>query len=244
MVKRMEATRLVALSRQLMVKDQMSVTANNIANMSTNGYKGEQLMFREYMAPTGGGGRVTFPQQAGLFRNSVSGTLTRTSNPLDIALKGDGFLAVKAPLGEFYTRNGHLTLDAKGQIMTSEGHLVLNTNGQPMTIDANAKEITIAKDGTISADGQNVGSFKLVKFDSTQQLERVGGTLFRTSAPPQKAEDVEINQGHLEGSNIQPVLEMTKFMSAVGNYQMAKDIVDREDERVRRAVERLGSAPE
>ncbi|NQU56300.1 MAG: flagellar hook-basal body complex protein, partial [Rhodospirillales bacterium] len=112
---------IVSLSRQVSVKDQMSVIANNIANMSTNGYKAERLMFRDYIAKPGSSQPMTFPQQSGIHRFSDNGPIERTSNPLDIALRGDGFLVVESPSGPRYTRNGHLSLDANGQMVNSQG---------------------------------------------------------------------------------------------------------------------------
>lgn len=240
----MEAPLIVSLSRQMAVKDVMTSIANNIANMSTPGYKGERLMFKNYVARLGDAEPITFPQQAGLFRFYNAGPIQRTSNPLDIALRGDGFLVVETPGGPRYTRNGHLSLDAQGQIVTTQGYPVLDQGDQPIVIDAGVQDISIAADGRVSADGNEVGQIKTVKFGDPQGLERQGGTLFKTDALPLPTEDMQILQGHIEGSNIEPIVEITRFMSATGAYQSAKNIIDDEHDRMRRAIETLGSMPQ
>lgn len=218
--------------------------ANNIANMSTAGYKGERVMFRDYVAKPGGSEPITFPQQAGVHRMYNPGPIERTSNPLDIALRGDGFLVVDTPAGPRYTRNGHLTLDAQGQLVTSQGYAVMNDANRPIVIDAGAQEITVSEDGRISADGNLLGRLRTVKFDNPQVLERQGGSLFKTDSEPLPAEGLQLLQGHLEGSNVEPILEITRFMSASGAYQSAKKIIDDEHDRMRRAIQTLGSMPE
>lgn len=239
----MESTINVALARQMAVKDQMSVIANNIANMSTGGYKAERLLFKRFIARTVAGEGINFVGTFNLHRDNRNGAITRTSNQLDIALKGGGFLTVQTPKGINYTRNGHLTLNNEGELMTSAGHLVLDSSQKPIVIPDSVQNITIGKDGNITADGTEVGQIAVVKFENLQVLKRSGGALFHTDAAPQPDDSTEVLQGHVEGSNVQPVLEMTRFMSAARFYQTVNKVVEREDERMRRAIEELGSTP-
>lgn len=236
----MESPLLLALSRQLAVRDQMETIANNVANMSTPAYKGERTLFHEYLSgPTGKNSEITFPQLKGIFRETHEGAITTTNNSLDVALRGKGFLVVETPAGQKFTRDGHLSLNAKNQIVTQQGYPVLGVNNRPMTVPQDAKSITIAMDGSISAGETKVGSLKLVSFENEQHLVRTGDGLYRTDAAQQKATDVDVLQGNLEGSNIQPVLEITRMIEASRVYQSAQKVVNSEDERIRKAIERL-----
>lgn len=235
----MESPLLLALSRQLAVRDQMESIANNVANMSTPAYKGERTLFHEYLSGQAGPQQITYPQLKGLFRETQEGPVSMTGNSLDVALRGKGYLAIETPGGTRYTRDGHLSLNARNQIVTQQGHPVLGVNNRPMTVPQDAPSITIAMDGSISAGDVRVGQLKLVSFENEQHLVRTGDGLYRTDAIPAPARDVDVLQGSLEGANIQPVLEITRMIEASRIYQSAQKIVNSEDERIRRAIERL-----
>ena len=236
----MESPLLLALSRQLAVRDQMETIANNVANMSTPAYKGERTLFQQYMSgPTGQNNQIIFPQLKGIFRETHEGAMSTTGNSLDVALRGKGYLVIETPQGQRFTRDGHLSLNNKNQIVTQQGYPVLGLNGRPMTVPQDAKSVTIARDGTISAGDVQVGQFKLVSFDNEQHLVRTGDGLYRSDAPQNKATDVDVLQGNLESANIQPVLEITRMIEASRIYESAQKIVNSEDDRIRKAIDRL-----
>ena len=239
----MESTTNVTLARKLAIKDQMAVIANNIANMSTGGYKAERLLFRRFLAQTSSGDAISFPQNYGLHRDSRNGPITRTSNQLDIALKGEGFLTIETAMGIRYSRNGHLGLNDKGELVNSAGDRVLDRSQGPIVFDDTVQNITISKDGSISADGNQVGQLNVVRFENPQALKRVGTSLFNAKAAPIPDQTTEVIQGYVEGSNVQPILEMTRFMGAARLYQTVSKMIEREDERQRRAIEQLGRTP-
>lgn len=240
----METPLIVTLARQMSVRDEMDVIANNIANMSTTAYQGERVMFRDYMARTESGTTVVFPQQAGIHRVTSPGPMERTSNSLDFAIRGDGYFEVETTNGQRFTRNGHFRLDGDGRLVTADGHPVMDDSQQPIVIETNVSEISVAKDGTVYADGNEVGKLRVVSFGNPRQLIREGGGLMKTDAEPDIPENFEILQGYVEGSNIEPILEITRFMRATGQYQQSKKIVDDEHDRQRRAIQTLGSMPE
>lgn len=240
----MESPLVIALSRQITAREHMSVLANNIANMNTTGYKAERLVFKELIARTQDGDRVHFPEKSTIHRDLRTGAISRTGNSLDVALRGRGYLTVRTPQGDQYTRNGHFSINAQKQLSTPLGHPVIGDGGEPITFDGNITDIKIAPDGSIKNGDAEIGKLKLVTFENHQLLKRSGESLFRTKAEPQPADDIEVLQGFLEGSNVVPILEMTRFMKAVGFHQSAKKIIDTEDERQRMAIDRLGKAPE
>ena len=235
----MESPLLLALSRQMAIRDQMESIANNVANMSTPSYKGERTLFHEYLTGQKGPKQIVFPQLKGLFRETMEGPIAATGNSLDVALRGKGFLVVESENGIRFTRDGHLSLNNKHQIVTQQGLPVLGVTNRPMTVPQDAKSINIDTDGSIFAGDVRVGKFKLVAFENEQRLTRAGDGLYKTDAAQLPAKDVEVQQHSLEGSNIQPVLEITRMIEASRIYQSAKNIVDSEDERIRKTIERL-----
>ena len=235
----MESPLLLALSRQLAVRDQMETIANNVANMSTPSYKGERTLFHEYLNGQQGPKQITFPQLKGIFRETMEGPIAATGNSLDVALRGKGFLVIETDGGTRYTRDGHLSMNNKNQIVTQQGLPVLGVNNRPMTVPPDAGSIIIDKDGSIFAGEARVGKFKLVAFENEQRLVRSGDGLYRTDAAEMPVKDLDVEQYSLESSNIQPVLEITRMIEASRIYQSAQKIVTSEDERIRKTIERL-----
>jgi flagellar basal-body rod protein FlgF len=235
----MESALLLSLSRQMAIKDQMESIANNVANLSTPSYKGERALFHEYLDGARGPKQITYPQLKGLFRETMEGPMAATGNSLDVALRGKGYMVVDTPEGTRFTRDGHLSINSKSQIVTQQGHPVLGVNNRPMTVPPDTKNITIAENGSVSAGEVKVGQFKLVAFENEQNLVRTGDGLYKTDAPQRRATDVEVVQGNLEGSNIQPVLEITRMIDAARMYESAQKVINSEDDRMRKAIERL-----
>src|ERR1700675_1861251 len=112
----MEAASYVALSSQMALTRQLDVVANNLANSSTPAFKGERMIFAEFVSQKQAAGAATsFVQDLGTTRDASQGPLAQTGNPLDIGLQGDGYFKVQTPLGMRYTRNGRFQMDGTGQ---------------------------------------------------------------------------------------------------------------------------------
>lgn len=236
----MESPLIIAMSRQMASRDQVESIANNIANMNTNAFKAERTVFNKYLTPDTGAAQMTFPKYVGIHRNTEAGPINATGNPLDIGLRGEGFLVVTTENGPRYTRDGHLTINAQNQIVNSRGLIVQNDGDQPIVIPPNVANITISPEGSVSADGQEIGKFKLVNFDNLQRLQRAGNGLYTTDAEPRPAEKTEVLQGYLEGANVLPIMEITRMIEASRVYQSSQKVINSEDERIRGAIQRLG----
>ena len=122
----MENALLIGLSRQMALGRELDVIANNMANVTTNGFKARSSRFREFLMPVASAESFPRPDRklsyvidAGTPLDTRSGPIEHTGNPLDIAIKGDAFLAVQTPQGERYTRNGALEINPQGQLVTS-----------------------------------------------------------------------------------------------------------------------------
>jgi flagellar basal-body rod protein FlgF len=228
----------VALSGQIARDRQMDVLANNIANLSTTAFKGEEVMFATLLS-TASGTAVKYVQDVGTVRDWSQGPLTTTGNALDVALQGQGFIEVQTAQGIRYTRDGRLKLDSTGQLVTLEGNAVLGDGQSPIAVPAGTTDITIGEDGTLSSPLGTVGKLAVVNFDNLQAVAADADGLYTTDQAPAPATNVRIEQGMIEGSNVQPITEMTRLMQASRAVGMAKTFQDNESDRHKNAIDRL-----
>ncbi len=236
----MENTAYIALSRQMVLRQKMDLVAHNLANLNTPGFKGEDMLFVEYLDSSNRQEPLSYVQNISLIRDLEPGTLTPTENPLDLAIKGEGYFAVDTPEGQRYTRNGAFSLNAERQIVTAGGLALLSDAGTPLAIPANSGAITIARDGTVSSERGQIGKIGLVTFANEQQLQKIGGGLFDAEdQPPEPLPDGEVHQGMIEASNVKGVIEMTRMIETLRSYQASSKLIDEEHRRQREAISRI-----
>lgn len=240
----MESTSYIALSRQSALWRQLDVVANNMANANTPAYKGEQMMFREYLMDTRSteratGTKLSYVQDMGVLRDTREGPLVKTDNPLDLALHDDGFFEIETEAGLRYTRNGHLRMDEGGMLVNSQGFAVMDTANNPIILAPNESRIEIAGDGTLSTENGVVAKIKVVRFANEQNLRKSGDSLYETTDQPEIIQRPQIVQGMMEESNVQPVIEITKMTELLRQYQAAQNMIDKEHERQLKAIETL-----
>ena len=238
----MENALLVGLSAQIALRRNMDIIANNLANVSTTGFKREAPMFEELLAEiqadTGSMREVSFVRDWGVLRDMTSGPLLQTGSAFDVAVEGDAMLVVRTDAGERYTRDGHMKLNAQGQIVTADGSPVVGDGG-PISVPPNTTDIKIAQDGTISAGSETVGRFRLVKFPPGA-LHKEGKNLFSADVPPEPPTNARVLQGMIERSNVEPVVEMTQMIEVMRAYQHSSETLSATDELMRKALQRLG----
>jgi flagellar basal-body rod protein FlgF len=243
----MENASYVALSRQATLRREMDLVANNLANMNTTAYKGESMLFVEHLRDTDSDlGDIAFVQDLGVVRDLDEGGMHATGNPLDLAISGDGYFSVETEAGEErYTRDGSFHLDRDGRIVNSSGMPVLDRNGQPVTLPPRTETIEVSRDGTVSTETGVVGRLRVTAFENQQALRKEAGKLFVAGgdANAAPADEAVVQQGMLEGSNVQGVVEMTRMMDLVRSYQMANQLSQSEHERQRRAIQSLVPSP-
>jgi flagellar basal-body rod protein FlgF len=246
----MESPTYIALSKQTAVSRDMDVIANNIANASTNGYRGEHILFQEYLARTGSIGqreKTSFVQDVGTVRDTRDGPLTVTNNELDLALHGQGYMVVGDPGQEFFARTGTFHLDSNRQVVTSDGYPLMQENGQPLILPQGQGRVTISTTGVVTTGtletGQTeIGRIRLVRFASEQAMRNAGSGLYATDQAPLPATETTVSQGALEASNIQPVMEITRMIQMARDYTSVQNLLDTENTRQRDAVDRIAKA--
>lgn len=242
----MENAAYVGLSRQMTLRRELDIVANNIANADTNGFKVEQLLVG---AEVGERARnafvrpgVSFVLDNGVGRDFSQGALQQTGRDLDFAIEGEGaFFTVQDDAGEAYTRDGAFTLDPTGRLTTKQGLPVLGDGGE-IILDSTLGQVSVGADGTITQDGETVGRLSMVRFDTLGALEKGGDGLYRnpTNAAPVEANDARVRQGMLEGSNVNPILEITNLIEIQRAYESVSRMIENTTDLSRRSVERLG----
>jgi flagellar basal-body rod protein FlgG len=218
-------------------QQQLDAIGNDLANASTTGYKAERVGFRDLLYnkveesgtdSTAGAGAAAEV----IGRNGSQGAIEQTGNPLDLAIEGEGFFQVKQPNGQIgLTRDGNLSVDAKGQLTTAEGNLL----DPPITLPTGTtpSQMDIAPDGTVSVAGKAIGKITLVTVASTDHLIADGSSQFSadaSSGAPSPVASPTIHQGALEGSNVDVATEMTAMVSAQRNYQLESSAIQTENQ--------------
>jgi flagellar basal-body rod protein FlgF len=244
----MDNSLLISLSHQVAAQRAMDVIANNLANMSTGGYKRESLKFEEYMKASlpasyqKGMQNIGFVRDVGTTREMAEGPLKTTGNPLDLAVSGDGYFIVQTPRGDRYTRNGHFTLNGDGQIVSADGY-VLQGDGGAIAITAEDGDVRIAADGTVSGNQGQIGKIRVVDFANDRALTKEGDSLYATTQAPTDVTMPTMTQGMLETSNVEPVVEMTNMINVMRTYQAVANIITNQENLKLKAVNKLGAMP-
>ncbi|ALD93586.1 flagellar basal-body rod protein FlgF [Cupriavidus gilardii] len=233
-----------ALSGAKQTLDQQAAVANNLANVSTTGFRAQVNMFRA--VPVVGQETPTraFTLASTPGADMKAGPLTYTERPLDIAIKGNGWLAVQGRDGaEGYTRAGSLQVGPDGQLLTSNGLQVLGDGG-PIAVPPGST-VTIGNDGTITARGPGetanglaqVGRLRLVN-PPPDAIARGDDGLFRLrpgAAPLETDQTVRVIAGALEGSNVNPVEAMVDMIANARRFEMQIKMIQGADANEQRA---------
>ena len=247
----------IAATGMLAQQLNIDVIANNLANMSTAGFKRQRAEFQDLLyqnlrrpgasnsqdgnvIPTGiqlGAGVET----GSIYRITEQGNLAQTGNTYDIAVQGRGYIAVELPSGDTaYTRDGSLQLNQNGQIVTSDGYMI----DGGLTIPTNALDVTINNAGLVqytitgNAVPQTAGTITLTNFVNPAGLDAIGGNLLLMTAAsgdanignPGDAGFGTVLQGYIESSNVNPVQEITTLISAQRAYDMNAKVITASDE--------------
>jgi flagellar basal-body rod protein FlgF len=231
----------VSLSAQVAMQNRLDTVAHNIANMNTPGFRAGGVRFEALLSEVTGT-PVDYVSSGKTFISRNSGGMSYTGNALDVAVSGDAWFGVKTPAGTAYTRDGRFHLDNEGNLMTVDNYPVLDPGGGEITIDVNAGPATIGEDGSVSQQGKRVANLGLFLIPDTAQLARYDNSAVIPNQPAEAIEDATANsvrQGFVEGSNVNPMLEMTKLIAVSRAFEQAASAVDQNDQLMSQAVRTL-----
>jgi flagellar basal-body rod protein FlgF len=210
---------------------ELDILANNMANASSQGYKSDQEMYSLYTAGDASGSDDGAPETQPWIKSTwvdfTQGNTSPTGNPLDIALVGKGFLAVRGPSGTLYTRNGSLKVTSKGDLVAAEDRAVLDLTGNPVKIDP-TRPYQIDSSGNLTQDGNTVAQLSVVEFSNPHDLVKSGQSYFKTTgggniATPAVA--TEVRQGQLEESNAGPAEGAVRLVSVMRQFEMLQKAI-------------------
>lgn len=242
----MDNTIYVALSRQMALRNELNVIANNVANVDTPGFKLEQMLYKTEPGATAksadGPSKVNFVLDDKVARDFGQGALRQTGSPFDLAIEGTGFFRVSTSGGERYTRDGRFTLAPDGKLSAQDGAPVLDPSGREIVIDPSKGQVAIGKDGTVTQGTEQVGKIGIVRFESLASLEKTGENRLKNvlNQTPRPATDATVHQGYLEASNVNSVLEITRLIEVSRSYELLSKILEQTTDLDRRSIERLG----
>ena len=237
----------VSLSLAAVLERSLDATANNIANVSTSGFKASRPLIESLAVPGGDAtGAVSFVQDKGRYLDLSQGALTQTESPFDVALSGPGWFSYETQAGqEAYGRDGRLVLSAEGQLTTTSGAALLDAGGGPIILPAEVgTDIVIARDGTITGAGGDVlGQIGTFTIEDPNTLTAIGGGLYVLAGGAEaEAAPVASNavvQGYLEESNVQATVEVTRMMDIQRAYERAVRVIDQTDQLTRTAIQTI-----
>ncbi|QPH53088.1 flagellar hook-basal body complex protein [Pontivivens ytuae] len=239
----MDVTTQVALSRQTALERELSMIANNLANMSTIGYRQEQGVFSEFVNATPSGDSVSMSAMRTRFQSDTPGGHRMTGAPLDIAVDGEGYFQVERGGEPRLTRAGSFMTNAEGEVVTPLGARLLDAAGVPVVLPPDAADIAIGADGTMTAGGVPIAQLGLFESAPGASFEREDGVHFRSDQPFQPVLEGRMVQGALEQSNVVPVAEMTRMIEVQRAYEFSQSLQEREDDRIRSVIRTLGEPP-
>jgi len=239
----MESSFYVSLSGQVALHRRMDTIANNVANSTTAGFRAENVTFESLVSQSGRTSIAFASRGDGTFSHN-SGPLVQTGNPFDVAVQGDGFLGISTPSGIVYTRDGRMRMSSGGELQTMAGQPILDVSGAPVQVDPNRGPIVIARNGTISQNGDRVGSIGLFRIPPNATLSRYEGAGFIPDRPAEPLVDFNESgfvQGYFENANVNPVLEMTKLISVTRAFEALASSIEQSDRDMSDAIRTLGN---
>jgi flagellar basal-body rod protein FlgF len=169
----------------------------------------------------------------------------KTDNPLDVAVQGDGWLALQTPAGTAYTRDGRMRMQPGGVLQSVGGYPVLDAGNSPITLDPDAGPVTIAQDGMITQGGRQIGAIGLFSLDNSAKLKRFDNSSVMPSKPATPVLDFTQNgvtQGYVEGANVNPLMEMEKLILLSRTFENVNSAINGSEASLKDAIKVLGGS--
>lgn len=230
-----------ALSGAIANEARVDVLSHNLANVNTVGFQGFKMALETAKGAVENE-ELTFAGPTEITTDTSSGPIVATDNPLDISLANGVYLGVEDGGRQGYVRGATLIPLDDGRLVTSQGHMVVNDNNEKMTVPPGAREVLVMGDGTVTADGAEVGKLKLVEFADEQGLIQEAGRFMvddGNANPQQSTSEQPIIPGYLEMSNVSAVKSMTDLISAQHSYSATLRVIETFNQMEKRAASSL-----
>lgn len=211
----MQSRLYLGLSAQMALQRRLDTIANNVANQTTPGFRAEEVSFSRLVSRSSTE-PVAFVTRGENHLSLKSGGIIQTGRSLDVAIRGDAWLAVRSPDGPVYTKDGRMQMSGTGELQSTTGAPMLDAGGAPIQLDPQAGPPVIGPDGTISQGGRRVGALGLFGFARDAKLTRAAGSAVVSDQPAVAQLDftrVGVEQGYIEGANVNPVAEVARLIA-------------------------------
>ncbi len=213
---------------------EQEIAANNLANLNTTGYKKDAVHFKRLLderlsLDSLHGGESEMASSEETLINFTQGELQPTDVKTDFAIDGDGFFVVQTPKGERFTRDGNFKLNQDNQLVTSAGNLVLGESGP---IQLMPGDFEVKSNGDIYQNGTLIDRFQIVTFPKPLPLKKSGENLFALTLPnirPEESEKFILQQGFLEGSNVNAISEMVRMIDISKSFEAGQKAIRAQD---------------
>ncbi len=232
----------VALSAQIALDKRLTTIADNVANMSTVGFRATEVRFESLVSGLGENA-VAFASPGDTYLSPKAGSLRETRNPFDFAVQGNAWFGIETPAGTVMTRDGRFTMTDTGQLVTIEGYPVLDAGGAPIQLDPQNGAPEVGRDGVIRQNEQLVGSIGLFNYDPGPNFVRFGNSGVIPAGEPDPIVDrmdVGVAQGFVEDSNVNSVLEMSRLIMVQRSFENAMAMTRDTEATFDDAVKTLG----
>lgn len=238
----MQSALYVSLSAQVALEKRLETIANNMANMKTAAFRADAVKFETALSRAAAK-PVAFASSGENFISRTAGSVTQTGNGLDVAVVGNSWLGFTSPSGTAYTRDGRMQINANGELQTLNGYPILDAGGAPIIVDPLAGPLTIGRDGTITQGTNRVGVLGLFDISADAKLRRFGNSGVvpdRPAAPVLEFLNTGFQQGYVEGSNVDPLSELTQLITVSRAFQGVSSLVENSENSLQNAIRSLG----
>jgi flagellar basal-body rod protein FlgF len=238
----METGIYVAISGQLAAQKRLETIAHNVANASTPGFRAEEISFTSLISRTGDG-PVAFSSPGESYLNLQAGPIVQTDNPLDVAVSGDGYLALQTPQGLTYTRDGRLKVTPAGELQSVTGYPVADRAGATILLNSRGGPVQIDRNGTITQDGIVRGAIGIYTIEEGAKIERRDNSGFASDVPGNAVVDfskISLRQGFIEQSNVNSMMELSRLIAISRNFDAVSNAVDQSERSLKEAIRKLG----
>lgn len=234
----------VSMSAQIALEKRLDTIASNIANANTAGFRAQGVTFSSVLSKVGER-PAAFVSTGTDYVSRAQGAATRTDNPLDVTIQGDAWFAIKTPDGTAYTRDGRLQMTPSGELQTLNGYPVLDAGRASMLLEPDGGPPMIAGDGMMTQNGRQVGAIGLFTIPEGAKLARYDNSAVIPDAPGIPVLDfsrTSVAQGFSEGSNVNPVLEMSKLIEIQRAFDGLANATQASESSLQDAIKTLGSS--
>jgi len=248
----MSGTIYMATSGAEVQRMRMQILSNNLANINTAGYKEDRTVFRvpDEKLNEGAGEASPYGASESFYKPVIpmtsytdfsNGPIQRTGNPLDLAIDGEGFFSIQTDEGLRYTRNGSFTINADGVLATPDGDPVLGEGGE---IAVDGADVSFDGSGSVIVDGTVTDKLKIVKISDPEALHKIGKSLFQLDETKGTEEALEfggVQQGYLEGSNVNAIKAMTELIEVQRGFESYQKMIRTMGEMASRVISGVGT---